>query len=126
MGSEASSTAALAPPKIREQQLVKDDLLDPATRGGCHAQAFAEWQRSPHAQSADDPVFVAMNQMGQGETHGALGNLHPVPWANGGVRGSDLRWPEFGRGGQTSQGRHLLLLPRSRPVDTSVERRTRC
>jgi hypothetical protein len=57
------------------EALARLDLLDARTCRGCHAQAYDEWADSPHAQAADDPVFLAMNRMAQRETHGAIGSF---------------------------------------------------
>jgi hypothetical protein len=53
----------------------RDDLLDPQTCNLCHQTHYADWSRSMHAYSSDDPVFVAMNKRGQRETGGQLGNF---------------------------------------------------
>src|ERR1700722_4387364 len=53
----------------------RDDLLDPKTCNQCHVDHYADWSASMHAYASDDPVFVAMNQRGQRETNGQLGNF---------------------------------------------------
>ena len=50
-------------------------LEDPATCGGCHSQHYMEWSGSMHAYASEDPVFVAMNNRGERETYGLLGNF---------------------------------------------------
>jgi hypothetical protein len=50
-------------------------LLDPTTCKQCHADHYADWSASMHAYASDDPVFRAMNQRGQRETKGALGDF---------------------------------------------------
>src|SRR5262245_42418338 len=55
--------------------LDRDALMDPETCRTCHPTAYQEWSGSMHAYSSDDPVFRAMNQRGQRETSGALGNF---------------------------------------------------
>src|ERR1700759_3040457 len=50
-------------------------LQDPETCKACHAEHYAEWQSSMHAYAAKDPVFIAMNERGQRETNGALGDF---------------------------------------------------
>ncbi|MFI5307823.1 MAG: multiheme c-type cytochrome, partial [Polyangiales bacterium] len=50
-------------------------LRDPETCKGCHAEHYAEWQGSMHAYAATDPVFIAMNERGQKETGGQLGDF---------------------------------------------------
>ena len=66
--------------------LPKAELMDPATCAQCHPKHHREWASSMHAYAADDPVFLAMNKLGQEETGGALGDFcvrcH-APW----------RWP---------------------------------
>lgn len=53
----------------------REQLLDPETCKSCHQDHFREWSGSMHAYAADDPVFLAMNQRGQRETGGALGDF---------------------------------------------------
>ena len=55
--------------------LRRDALLDPNTCASCHADHFHDWSRSMHAYAAKDPVFLAMNQRGQRETDGGLGDF---------------------------------------------------
>ncbi|HEY4187402.1 MAG TPA: multiheme c-type cytochrome [Polyangia bacterium] len=55
--------------------LSQPELRDPTTCKSCHPAQFAAWGESMHAYAADDPVFIAMNQRGQRETGGALGNF---------------------------------------------------
>lgn len=50
-------------------------LADPASCEGCHPDQVREWAGSMHAYASDDPVFLAMNRLGQRETGGALGDL---------------------------------------------------
>lgn len=52
-----------------------EDLYDPRTCQPCHAQHFSEWQSSMHAYAASDPLFIAMNERGQRETDGELGEF---------------------------------------------------
>jgi hypothetical protein len=56
-------------------KLALAQIKDPAACQGCHPAQFAEWSASMHAYSADDPVFIAMNQRGQRETDNALGDF---------------------------------------------------
>lgn len=58
-------------PHYRERQ----ELLDPETCRGCHADHYREWAGSMHAYASEDPVFLAMNRRGQEETNGALGGF---------------------------------------------------
>jgi len=41
----------------------------------CHPTQFQQWSSSMHAYAADDPVFLAMNELGQRETGGMLGDF---------------------------------------------------
>lgn len=58
-----------------ETTLSRDELLDPETCKSCHADAYREWSGSMHAYASEDPVFVAMNQRGQEETQGKVGDF---------------------------------------------------
>ncbi len=51
------------------------ELMDPMTCAQCHPKHHAEWASSMHAYAGDDPVFLAMNKLGQEETGGALGDF---------------------------------------------------
>ena len=78
------------------------EILDPAFCAGCHPDHFREWSGSMHAYAADDPVFRAMNERGQRETGGQLGDFcvrchAPVAWLEG----------------ATTDGRNLDELPQS-------------
>ncbi len=55
--------------------VTREQLRDPETCKGCHPNHYREWSSSMHAYAAQDPVFVAMNQRGQRETHGELGDF---------------------------------------------------
>lgn len=55
--------------------LSREALLDPITCEGCHPTHYREWKASMHAYAADDPVFIAMNELGQQETDGGLGDF---------------------------------------------------
>lgn len=50
-------------------------LADPAACEGCHPDQVREWAASRHAYASDDPVFTAINRLGQRETDGALGDF---------------------------------------------------
>jgi hypothetical protein len=52
-----------------------DALMDPKTCEECHPVHYEQWRGSMHAYASEDPVFVAMNQRGQRETAGALGDF---------------------------------------------------
>ena len=58
-----------------QPQLSIAELQDPATCEPCHATHVQEWETSMHAYAARDPVFVAMNERGQLETNGELGDF---------------------------------------------------
>jgi hypothetical protein len=55
--------------------LTEEQLMDPRTCRGCHPAHYEEWRGSMHAYASIDPVFHAMNQKGQQETDGALGDF---------------------------------------------------
>lgn len=50
-------------------------LRDPASCAGCHPEHARAWAGSMHAHASDDPVFLAMNRLGQRTTSGALGDF---------------------------------------------------
>ncbi len=52
-----------------------EQLLDPKTCQACHPTHYAEWRASVHASAAEDPVFRALNRLGQEETQGELGSF---------------------------------------------------
>ena len=76
------------------------ELKDPTACQSCHPSQFAEWSRSMHAYAADDPIFIAMNQRGQRETSGALGDFCVKCHA-----------PMAVRDGLTTDGQNLAALP---------------
>jgi len=82
--------------------LSREALLDPETCASCHVDHYREWSGSMHAYAADDPVFVAMNQRGQRETHGALGDFCV-----------NCHAPMAVREGATRDGLNLAELPQS-------------
>jgi hypothetical protein len=55
--------------------MTREELLDPESCRDCHPQHYKEWKSSMHAYAAEDPVFRAMNQRGQEETGGELGDF---------------------------------------------------
>lgn len=71
-----------------ERPLTVDQLSDPTVCQQCHPGQFAEWAGSMHAYASRDPVFLAMNALGQRETQGRLGKFcvqchAPLAVANG-------------------------------------------
>ncbi|BBL76882.1 multiheme c-type cytochrome [Methylomagnum ishizawai] len=48
---------------------------DPASCGRCHPGHYREWAGSMHAYAVKDPVFRAMNRLGQDATGGKLGDF---------------------------------------------------
>jgi hypothetical protein len=96
--------AALAPAGLgcggNDAALSAAQLRDPVACQTCHPSQFAEWSGSMHAYAADDPVFVAMNQRGQRETSGALGDFCVKCHA-----------PMALRDGRTADGTNLAALP---------------
>lgn len=57
------------------EPLADAELLDPAQCASCHPGQHAEWSGSMHAYASIDPVFRAMNERGQRETNGELGDF---------------------------------------------------
>jgi hypothetical protein len=55
--------------------LTVEKLQDPETCMECHPKHYDQWTGSMHAYASEDPVFVAMNNRGQRETLGKLGNF---------------------------------------------------
>jgi nitrate/TMAO reductase-like tetraheme cytochrome c subunit len=55
--------------------LTRAQLLDVETCKKCHPDHVSEWSTSMHAYASDDPLFLAMNQRGQRETGGTLGDF---------------------------------------------------
>jgi hypothetical protein len=52
-----------------------EELMKPEACMECHPKHYQEWSGSMHAYASEDPVFLAMNQRGQEETNGALGDF---------------------------------------------------
>lgn len=52
-----------------------DPSLDPKTCQQCHPDHYREWAGSMHAYAVKDPVFLAMNRLGQDATQGRLGDF---------------------------------------------------
>ena len=84
------------------KKLTAAELRDPSVCANCHPTQVADWSRSMHAYASDDPVFIAMNQRGQRETNGALGNFCVKCHA-----------PVAVRDGTTTDGLNLATLPAS-------------
>jgi len=55
--------------------LTRDQILDPVECQGCHPAHYEQWSGSMHAYAAEDPVFLAMNRLGQEATNGELGDF---------------------------------------------------
>lgn len=51
------------------------DLRDPQVCAECHPDHVQQWSGSMHAYAAEDPVFRALNALGQEETGGELGDF---------------------------------------------------
>ena len=81
--------------------LTRDELLDPKRCQPCHPEHYDEWAKSMHAYASEDPVFIALNQRGQRETGGELGDFCVQCHA-----------PVAQRLGLTSDGLNLSALPR--------------
>ncbi len=74
-GTVCAAAVALVGLAACSQGLDPAGLADPASCEGCHPDQVREWAGSMHAYAADDPVFLAMNRLGQRETGGALGDF---------------------------------------------------
>lgn len=59
----------------KREDALNEDLLNPEKCKQCHPVHFEQWQSSMHAYASEDPVFRAMNEKGQRETDGALGDF---------------------------------------------------
>jgi len=101
------ATTAAACGSNTATQLSADELRDPAACQGCHPKQFAAWSKSMHAYAADDPVFLAMNQRGQRETGGALGDFCVKCHA-----------PMAVREGLTTDGLNLATMPPAKKAVT--------
>ncbi len=58
-----------------EPGLSVEALRDPGTCQECHPDHYREWSGSMHAYASEDPVFRALNELGQEQTDGELGDL---------------------------------------------------
>ena len=74
--SLATLAACSKPSDQREPTyLPREALLDPETCRDCHSTHYREWAGSMHAYASTDPVFLAMNRLGQEQTDGELGDF---------------------------------------------------
>lgn len=80
--------------------LTREQLLDPEECRACHPAHYEDWASSMHAYAALDPVFIAMNQRGQRETGGQLGDFCV-----------NCHAPMAVREGATKDGLNLAALP---------------
>ena len=74
-GLTACSQGETAVDAGTQPTLTRAEILDPLTCKACHPGHYKEWSGSMHAYAAEDPVFLAMNQRGQRETNGELGDF---------------------------------------------------
>jgi hypothetical protein len=58
-----------------EKQMSVEEVMDPEACKECHPRHHEEWLASMHAYAAEDPVFRAMNALGQEQTDGELGSF---------------------------------------------------
>ena len=58
-----------------QPELSVAELQDPAACVDCHPDHSRQWSGSMHAYASEDPVFRAMNERGQRETDGELGDF---------------------------------------------------
>ncbi|MEE2904404.1 MAG: multiheme c-type cytochrome [Myxococcota bacterium] len=56
-------------------KLPTEELMKPEACQSCHPKHYQQWAGSMHAYAAFDPVFIAMNERGQRETNGELGDF---------------------------------------------------
>src|SRR5689334_17308284 len=49
-----------------------EGYASPKACGGCHPTHYEQWRVSNHAYAVADPVFRAMNALGQTDTQGKL------------------------------------------------------
>jgi Cytochrome c554 and c-prime len=70
LACSSSSGAAASKPSLTPEQ-----LRDPSTCGACHISHYQDWSQSMHAYASEDPVFLAMNALGQSQTNGKLGTF---------------------------------------------------
>jgi len=80
--------------------LTRQELLNPEQCRACHPAHYEQWASSMHAYAAEDPVFIAMNQRGQRETQGQLGDFCV-----------NCHAPMAVREGATTDGLNLAALP---------------
>ncbi|HET7544975.1 MAG TPA: multiheme c-type cytochrome [Polyangiaceae bacterium] len=73
-------------------------LMDPKTCKQCHPQQYMDWSGSMHAYASSDPLFVALNQLGQDE--GKVGSFC-----------AGCHAPLAVRTGATKDGTNLASLP---------------
>lgn len=59
----------------RDDGLTLEQLQDPQACAECHPEHHRQWSGSMHAYASEDPVFRALNERGQEETGGALGDF---------------------------------------------------
>lgn len=71
----ALALVALAAGCSSPTRLSREELLNPETCMECHPKQYEDWAGSMHAYAADDPVFLAMNELGQEQTNGDLGDF---------------------------------------------------
>jgi hypothetical protein len=57
------------------EKFTAEEAMDPENCKDCHPQHYQEWLGSMHAYAAEDPVFLAMNELGQERTNGELGDF---------------------------------------------------
>ena len=56
-------------------RLSAEEMQDPAVCADCHPDHHREWSGSMHAYASADPVFRALNALGQAETDGDMGDF---------------------------------------------------
>ncbi len=66
---------ALAAAACARESIDAEALRDPASCAACHPDHTREWAASMHAYASDDPVFLALERLGQRDTGGLLGEF---------------------------------------------------
>ncbi|HVW24255.1 MAG TPA: multiheme c-type cytochrome [Polyangiaceae bacterium] len=74
-GGERTTARTDSPDAVVPGGLTREQLKSPEACKGCHPNHYREWSSSMHAYATEDPVFIAMNERGQRETHGKLGDF---------------------------------------------------
>lgn len=70
---EKSSMDSPPPPApVDSVKLIKEVIAEPQECANCHPNHFAEWETSMHAYAMTDPIFFALNEIGQQRSNNQL------------------------------------------------------